>query len=680
MSTTSSPPRRGVTVPQALSPPREPTSPGRPRRRQASRTSISVHSGTSNNSSCSQSAESISVSAGNQSTEDILNIQQQAQTEAKTDTDEFLALDAFSKHSNPNPVPVMSSDSNSSDAPAAAPVGPGGVPPSSNSPPPPGIIVAPNPLRDDEAISIGSPSSISHSTSDAVSEVGNPFETESPASSPSPTSSPVRYGIQRPASTPPHRQAQQRTSPDESKANANRTGKTKGLSVNVSHVASRSLPSTPGRMSSPPSPHSPVANVDPNLDRIRRTSHTYDEKTEINALPTLRRGAMFRIYRNKDVSREYIGSEVVMSTSLSEPVMVRLLPTHDTLEYEEHESDGPAVKKSIPLRRIKEITRWVQPAERKDLGDLSRAALRIEYEVTVGKRQPAASDGETSVEAADGNPPAADDNLPAADGKVQRRYLTLIAPDEGCLLMWYQALMHLVDDLLPKSQSPSEDIFEININFKPVSKSFAHLIDAYMQAEGPDMSRARAASAMSAAEDHKQNEPSLYRFSTPDHDGQNRFEPEAKVEVLRILVTGNRFLKFGRRGSPHYRHIYIEPDLSAIRWESAFKMSRSTTIPLTSINRIVHGQETNVFATNNAPIELVPVSFSVVYAQNTRTLDLVAMNSNQYEVWTKGLQALIELRHQCNEVQWANIRKLTIPVHLSKKPTDYSHTLLGRWA
>ena len=90
-----------------------------------------------------------------------------------------------------------------------------------------------------------------------------------------------------------------------------------------------------------------------------------------------------------------------------------------------------------------------------------------------------------------------------------------------------------------------------------------------------------------------------------------------KVNVLQILKSGTSFLKFGRIGQPHFRHIQLSDNNMSIKWFSSKKI-HNTTIPVANIIQIILGQKTKVFKRSNDFIELKRSSFSIVYSSKSK--------------------------------------------------------------
>jgi len=115
-----------------------------------------------------------------------------------------------------------------------------------------------------------------------------------------------------------------------------------------------------------------------------------------------------------------------------------------------------------------------------------------------------------------------------------------------------------------------------------------------------------------------------------------------RVDCLPYLKKGTPFLKYGRFGYPHFRQIQLSGDNTKILWFSRGKSTKETQIPLDSVTEIKFGQQTANFHRHRAP-ELEKSSFSIIYENGHKTLDLIAKDPNEYRMWVEGLKSLLRL-------------------------------------
>ncbi|KAL3513840.1 hypothetical protein ACH5RR_026557 [Cinchona calisaya] len=108
-------------------------------------------------------------------------------------------------------------------------------------------------------------------------------------------------------------------------------------------------------------------------------------------------------------------------------------------------------------------------------------------------------------------------------------------------------------------------------------------------------------------------------------------------QALIALKKGSQLLKYGRKGKPKFCAFRLSTDESSLIWIS----SRGERIlKLASVSRIIPGQRTAVFQRYLRP-EKDYLSFSLIYNNGKRSLDLICKDKVEAEVWIAGLRALI---------------------------------------
>jgi len=123
-------------------------------------------------------------------------------------------------------------------------------------------------------------------------------------------------------------------------------------------------------------------------------------------------------------------------------------------------------------------------------------------------------------------------------------------------------------------------------------------------------------------------------------------------EAVAFMKRGCSFLKCGSRGSPHFRELKLSSDMATISWHSPKKTSNQSTINVADIKEIRIGQNTLVFKKNKKP-QYEEVSFSIIYGN--KTLDLVAKNPRERDIWVHGLKVLTLEPHLLIEVDSATL-------------------------
>ncbi|GMH35195.1 hypothetical protein BSKO_03063 [Bryopsis sp. KO-2023] len=115
-------------------------------------------------------------------------------------------------------------------------------------------------------------------------------------------------------------------------------------------------------------------------------------------------------------------------------------------------------------------------------------------------------------------------------------------------------------------------------------------------------------------------------------------------EYWTAAVKGTSLLKFGRRGSPHMHFFRLSEDNCALQWES--RNGRVRRVPLSSVHKVVQGQQTDVFIKSRSrqTRSMADLSFSLLYRHRSeeRTLDLVCKDQEEFDLWCNGLSLIAE--------------------------------------
>ncbi|KAG8378107.1 hypothetical protein BUALT_Bualt08G0103800 [Buddleja alternifolia] len=108
-------------------------------------------------------------------------------------------------------------------------------------------------------------------------------------------------------------------------------------------------------------------------------------------------------------------------------------------------------------------------------------------------------------------------------------------------------------------------------------------------------------------------------------------------QALIALKKGAQLLKYGRKGKPKFYPFRLSKDETSLVWISN---SGERTLKLASVSRIIPGQRTAVFQRSLRP-EKEYLSFSLIYNNGKRSLDLICKDKVEAEIWIAGLKALI---------------------------------------
>ena len=113
------------------------------------------------------------------------------------------------------------------------------------------------------------------------------------------------------------------------------------------------------------------------------------------------------------------------------------------------------------------------------------------------------------------------------------------------------------------------------------------------------------------------------------------------INAIEWMKQGSSMLKYGRFGYPHFRHFELSEDGQSLQWYSSSKKLQKSRIDLREVLMLQKGQLTDTFKKHLQP-RLASCSFSLIYANGSKTLDVITKNKNAYLIWTKGLEAIIE--------------------------------------
>uniref|UniRef100_A0A6N2N286 PH domain-containing protein n=1 Tax=Salix viminalis TaxID=40686 RepID=A0A6N2N286_SALVM len=122
----------------------------------------------------------------------------------------------------------------------------------------------------------------------------------------------------------------------------------------------------------------------------------------------------------------------------------------------------------------------------------------------------------------------------------------------------------------------------------------------------------------------------------------NYGNPERDIEqALIALKKGTQLIKYSRKGKPKFRAFRLSSDETSLIWLSH---GQEKNLILSSVLRIIPGQRTAVFRRYLRP-EKDYLSFSLLYNNGERSLDLICKDNVEAEVWLAGLKALIGKNH-----------------------------------
>ncbi|GAB4850889.1 hypothetical protein Ancab_030190 [Ancistrocladus abbreviatus] len=108
-------------------------------------------------------------------------------------------------------------------------------------------------------------------------------------------------------------------------------------------------------------------------------------------------------------------------------------------------------------------------------------------------------------------------------------------------------------------------------------------------------------------------------------------------QALIALKKGTQLIKYSRKGKPKFRPFRLSTDETTLIW---YSHGEERNLKLSSVSKIIPGQRTAVFRRYLRP-EKDYLSFSLIYNNDDRSLDLICKDKEEVEVWLAGLKALI---------------------------------------
>lgn len=110
--------------------------------------------------------------------------------------------------------------------------------------------------------------------------------------------------------------------------------------------------------------------------------------------------------------------------------------------------------------------------------------------------------------------------------------------------------------------------------------------------------------------------------------------------ALITLKKGSKLIKYSRKGKPKIREFRLSSDETVLVW---YSHSKEKCLKLSAVSKIIPGQRTAVFRRFLRP-EKDYLSFSLIYKNGQRSLDLVCKDQTEVEVWFSTLETLITSR------------------------------------
>ncbi|XP_057531268.1 PH, RCC1 and FYVE domains-containing protein 1-like [Amaranthus tricolor] len=126
-----------------------------------------------------------------------------------------------------------------------------------------------------------------------------------------------------------------------------------------------------------------------------------------------------------------------------------------------------------------------------------------------------------------------------------------------------------------------------------------------------------------------------------DHVSYGHYDRDID-QALISLKKGTHLIKYSRKGKPKFCPFRLSADEINLIWLSR---GEERNLKLSLVEKIIPGQRTAVFRRYLRP-EKDYLSFSLIYNNGERSLDLICKDKAETEVWLAGLKALIGKRNR----------------------------------
>jgi myosin heavy subunit len=119
---------------------------------------------------------------------------------------------------------------------------------------------------------------------------------------------------------------------------------------------------------------------------------------------------------------------------------------------------------------------------------------------------------------------------------------------------------------------------------------------------------------------------------------------ERAANLRNVVLQGGKFMKHGRRGNPHIRHVCVSA-VGNLHWskrkmDQLSAMPSNTYIKLKDVIKVLEGKHTANFQRKTAREAPANVCFSIVSTE--RTLDLQAINESERATWVAAIRSVVK--------------------------------------
>lgn len=216
---------------------------------------------------------------------------------------------------------------------------------------------------------------------------------------------------------------------------------------------------------------------------------------------------------------------------------------------------------------------------------------------------------------------------------TRRRKSTYYRSTQNPLQLIAENKLNPLNETSSDEESPQSSSFEISFN-----------VDETID-EGTKLEKVKSTSSFSGSEG-----PIIEEFDQRTRTLTAYAELGKAEGLVNLLTKGGIFLKYGRWGKPHLRHILVTADLRYLEWRPINKPKATGGVAIFNIKSVEPGRVTRNFRRFNRP-DRENFSFSLVCVNRTVDLEIVKENTVPREVWVEAFDQLISNRFRREQVQ-----------------------------
>ncbi|OQV20118.1 Inactive phospholipase C-like protein 2 [Hypsibius exemplaris] len=114
-------------------------------------------------------------------------------------------------------------------------------------------------------------------------------------------------------------------------------------------------------------------------------------------------------------------------------------------------------------------------------------------------------------------------------------------------------------------------------------------------------------------------------------------------DCIAYMMRGSKLVKLRSNSRQYWRTFTLDGDKSAIRWTPTAKKPEQAKVPINAMKEVLIGKRTDVFRAKEASDYAEDCAFSIVYGVHYETLDLLAKDVDEANIWVTGLMSLMTI-------------------------------------